>query len=625
MHSVTSYAIFWLPSGFDFDTPATDTGYPKASDEGYESLVDGFLSDLTDTSYFDIVQQYTDSSGAPGLATSFGGSWVDTSPYPNSEGTFSNPLQDSDIQAEVAKAMAVNGWKADNGDNVFIVFTGLNVYSCATDECFTNGYCSYHSAFGAADGENVVYAYVPDPGSAGASFCMATNVTGLPAPNGAAFADSAVNLVAHELFESVTDPVFNGWYFQDTSHEIADECVWKFGQVASDGADITLNGHRYLVQEMWSNQGGGCLLPPTVQTLPLLADYQVVGGGSGYSPPTVAYWSGGVLRSATLSTTPQTLQVDNGSTWSVNGTLQGSTSTARWQTVQATTEKVASGGTLELTYFHQYLVVFGFQVLDGGSGYSAPSVDVDQFGHPTSVGTGSAVWVDAESSYGYPSQLPGSGSDERWETVTSAAVNGTAGSPGQVTVLYYHEYLVGVSVRDAAGAILLPALIEVEASPTNSTLDVQNSLWADAGSSLKVLKVVWEGTDVAPPGLVVGVGAPQNLTIVALVYNATLRVSDYLRVPVDGAAVSFKLENGTSVSRTTGPGGLVSLASIPLGRFNATVSYLGFSQKAASGTAGARVQVVLPVSLPDVGTVLLFLIVAASLVYFAVRRRRSRW
>jgi len=277
MHSVTSYAIFWLPSGYHFDTPTIDQNYPNASDANYEALVAQYLRDLSNTAYYSIVQQYTDSSGASGPVTSLGGSWVDTTAYPNSEGTRANPLQDSDLQAEVTKAMNTNSWPAGNNSSVFFVLTGHNVFGCAGSSCSYSSYCAYHSAFQAANGQNVIYAVVPNPGNGNAGSCLATAASGAASPNSGAFADSAVNLVAHEGFEAVTDPVFNGWYYQDTDHEIGDECVWKFGPLAGDGSDITLNSHRYLVQKMWNNKSGGCYIPPTVSTLPVVVGYQVQG------------------------------------------------------------------------------------------------------------------------------------------------------------------------------------------------------------------------------------------------------------------------------------------------------------------------------------------------------------
>lgn len=420
MHSVTNYAIFWLPSGYHFDSPSIDHPYANASDASYEGLVGQYLRDLSNTAYYSIVQQYTDASGGPGFATPFGGSWLDTSPYPGSEGTRANPLQDSDIEAEVTKAMSANGWSAGNGNNEFFVFTGENVFGCAGDTCSYNGYCAYHSAFEASNGEDVIYADIPDPGNANTGSCLATTATGAAAPNGAAFADSAVNLVAHEGFEAVTDPVFNGWYYQDTDHEIADECVWRFGTVAGDGSNILLNGDKYLVQEMWSNKAGGCFLPAAVPTLKVVANYQALGGGSGFTPPTFTYFSGGVLENTLLSTTPQNLNVDSGSVWNVTGTLGGSTSSERWQVVQTTSGTLRFAETFEFDYYHQYKVGFGFDVTGGGSGYSAPSVEVTQLGAPESAtaspsGAGQGVWADARSSYNYTSQLPGSSSDEKMD------------------------------------------------------------------------------------------------------------------------------------------------------------------------------------------------------------------
>jgi hypothetical protein len=484
MHAATNYAIFWLPPGYHFDTPTIDQSYANASDVNYEALVGQFFGDLSNTAYYSIVQQYVDLSGPPGFATSFGGAWVDTSPYPNSEGSKANPLQDSDIEAEVAKAMSANGWSAGNGNHGFFVFTGQNVFGCAGSSCSYKDYCAYHSAFQASDGQDVVYADVPDPGNANNGTCLATAAAGSRAPNSGAFADSAVDLVAHEGFEAVTDPVFNGWYYQDIDHEIGDECVWKFGSVASDGGNIALNGHRYLVQEMWSNDAGGCYIPQASSRLVVMPSYQVQGGGSGFTPPAFTYFSAGVLKSIPLSTTAQTLNVDLGSVWSVTGTLPGSTPTERWQIGQASTGVLSSGGTFAFTYYHQYLVNFGFVVSGGGSAYSAPSVTITQFGNPGSVTaalmTGQGTWADAQSGYNYTGQLPGSGPNERW---TASSAGGTVASSGSVNLHYYHQYLVPVSYTGGGGGSSPPVFTYSSLGRAlNATLEAQpQSFWLDAG------------------------------------------------------------------------------------------------------------------------------------------------
>jgi len=484
MHSAISYAIFWLPTGYHFDTPTIDPQYANASDAHYEALVAQYLRDLSNTAYYSIVQQYTDISGAPGTATSLGGSWIDTSPYPNSEGTRTNPLQDSDLQAEVTKAMTANSWAAGNG-STFFVLTGHNVFGCAGSSCSYSSYCAYHSAFLAANGQNVIYADVPDPGNGNSGSCLATAATGATAPNSGAFADSAVNLVAHEGFEAVTDPLFNGWYYQDTDHEIGDECVWKFGPLAGDGSDISLNGHRYLVQEMWSNKAGGCYIPPTVSTLSVVVSYQVQGGGSGFTAPTFTYYSGGVLTNATLSATPKTLSEDFGSVWNVTGTLAGSTPTERWQTGQPAGGVLRFAGTFAFAYYHQFLVNFVFGVLGGGSGFSAPSLTVVQFGYQASIpmtfGAGPGTWADAQSRYNYTGLLPAPSPNERW---MAQAASGTVGSAGSVSLQYYHQYLVPV-LYTGGGAVTSPPVLSYSSlgGALSAPMGLQaENLWLDTGT-----------------------------------------------------------------------------------------------------------------------------------------------
>jgi hypothetical protein len=549
MHAATNYVIFWLPPGYHFDTPTIDQPYANASDVNYEELVGQFLRDLSNTAYYSIVQQYADLSGPTGPATSFGGSWVDTSPYPNSEGSKANPLQDSDIEGEVTKAMSANGWPAGNGNSGFFVFTGQNVFGCAGNSCSYKDYCAYHSAFQASDGQDVVYSDIPDPGNANTGTCLATIAAGSNAPNSGAFADSAVNLVAHEDFESVTDPVFNGWYYQDVDHEIGDECVWKFGSVAGDGANIALNGHRYLVQEMWSNNAGGCYIPQTASRLVVMPSYQVQGGGSGFTAPSFTYFSAGVLLSTPLSTAPQTLSVDSGSAWSVTGTLPGSTSAERWQIGQASGGVISSGGTLAFTYYHQYFVNFGFGVLGGGSAYSEPSVTITQFGSPASatatLTTGQGAWADAQSRYGYTDLLPGSGPSERW---TARSAGGTVASSGSVNAQYYHQYLVPVSYTGGGSSPPVFAYSSLGGA-LNATLEAQpRSLWLDAGSRFSATNPLAGSTATERWFSPSGSGTASSADALQLAYYQQYFVS------VHGGSAPSDWFNGSTQATITQPG-----------------------------------------------------------------------
>jgi hypothetical protein len=72
-------------------------------------------------------------------------------------------------------------------------------------------------------------------------------------------------VAAHEAVEAITDPVGTGWMDPD-GFEVADKC--EFGPLhgptlgePANGADFNqvINGHEYLIQEMWSNNDQGCV------------------------------------------------------------------------------------------------------------------------------------------------------------------------------------------------------------------------------------------------------------------------------------------------------------------------------------------------------------------------------
>jgi hypothetical protein len=81
-------------------------------------------------------------------------------------------------------------------------------------------------------------------------------------PNHDIDADAEINLTSHEQMELATDPEASGWFgpagiFND---EIGDKCAGVFGPLSANGADISLKGHPYVVQEEWDNAVSGCVL-----------------------------------------------------------------------------------------------------------------------------------------------------------------------------------------------------------------------------------------------------------------------------------------------------------------------------------------------------------------------------
>eukprot|EP00456_Euglypha_rotunda_P031231 TRINITY_DN24336_c0_g1_i3.p1 TRINITY_DN24336_c0_g1~~TRINITY_DN24336_c0_g1_i3.p1 ORF type:complete len:127 (-),score=17.63 TRINITY_DN24336_c0_g1_i3:10-390(-) len=61
------------------------------------------------------------------------------------------------------------------------------------------------------------------------------------------------NVAAHELVETVTDPVGgNGWWDGSNGYEISDKCAWQVDKMRLS------DGYNYTVQLQWSNRFGSC-------------------------------------------------------------------------------------------------------------------------------------------------------------------------------------------------------------------------------------------------------------------------------------------------------------------------------------------------------------------------------
>ena len=230
-HTQKVFTIFWNP---------TATPFPA----GYQTTINQFVQDLNGSPYYAIASQHGDSTGNISTALSYGGTWLDTTnAIPN------DPPNIFDLLDEVNRAKAANGWTSD-ANSYFQVYTPSGYGT-------TTNYCGFHAAFGGAFG---LILFPAVHGSGGTCFPSG------PFPNNQ-IVDAAINVSAHEIMETVTDPFLFGWYYVDWSGEIGDLCNFDFGVRAGDGSNVTLNGHKYLVQQQWSNAVSGCALsyiPPSV-------------------------------------------------------------------------------------------------------------------------------------------------------------------------------------------------------------------------------------------------------------------------------------------------------------------------------------------------------------------------
>jgi hypothetical protein len=266
MRNVTVHTIFWAPSGYGF------AGAPGPSTAGYEQLLQRFLADSAHDSgstanVFSVLPQFGDGSG-PGTydaAYSVAGDSIDdTDPYPAagnqcaSASGVATCVTDLEVEQEVDRVIQSRAPGARGFGNVWIVYLPPDVDTClAVGSCGSNAFGGYHSAFDLGHG-TTIYANIPDP------LIEATIPQGSD-PQGNPDAESAADVTAHELVESITNPIGDGW-MDPNGNEVGDKCEDGPGRgaplgFAPDGSPYNqlIGGHRYLVQTMWSNAQAGCV------------------------------------------------------------------------------------------------------------------------------------------------------------------------------------------------------------------------------------------------------------------------------------------------------------------------------------------------------------------------------
>lgn len=309
---------------YSYEQPASGTAPVGAlpggphGDADYQGILTQYFKDVAGTSFYNLLTQYADQeSGASQNNVSYGGTWTDNCGYtstpsnttgPIPGGTQAAPIYQIDIQAEVQRAMQINHWSSGLG-NQYYVFTGYGASDCFAPSgqadlkptCSVAGpnpvYCAYHGDFMDSSGNYVLYADMPAAGfsanPSSVNICYTNpigvndpshtlSVNGQPTKVTDPIADAEVNITSHEQFETVNDAEVGtaqqlapplAWY-DAVNGEIGDKCAYKFGNWATDGSNVVLNGNHYIVQQEYSNWNNGCGL----------TSYQGNGGYGGATP-----------------------------------------------------------------------------------------------------------------------------------------------------------------------------------------------------------------------------------------------------------------------------------------------------------------------------------------------------
>ena len=217
---------------------------------------EGFLRDLNRSTFIHLSDQYVGAS--------------ENNRYPVGRharvhyGTPGATLFESDIAAIVhAVAGSVYHVFLPQGTDTCFDVTpqNPNLTCYSPDNLATMAFCGYHDAVAFNDIGIVLFTVEPWQGS----ICAIAT----PAPNGL-LADSTNNVLSHETFETITDPLPGlGFWNQTggelTGFEIGDECV-LFNFSNSPGAytppTFSINGKKYAVQTEYSNTYHACATVP---------------------------------------------------------------------------------------------------------------------------------------------------------------------------------------------------------------------------------------------------------------------------------------------------------------------------------------------------------------------------
>jgi hypothetical protein len=276
MRNVTIHTIFWAPSGYHFN------GSPSSGTLGYEPLIKQFLVDVahdsgTTTNLFSVLNQYGDASGPGGYRIAYDptADSVDAlDPYPPRARQCASPngvatcVTDLELQQEIDKLIGAHAPAQRGLSNLWFVFLPPDVDTCTNvGACATNAYAGYHSLLNLGHGPTI-YAAIPDP------LIELTSPPGSD-PQGNPEAESTIDTVGHETIEAITNPAGTAW-MDPNGLETADKC--ENGPTngtplgfASDGSPYNqlINGHEYLIQDIWSNDRQGCVQSSDATSSPL--------------------------------------------------------------------------------------------------------------------------------------------------------------------------------------------------------------------------------------------------------------------------------------------------------------------------------------------------------------------
>jgi hypothetical protein len=195
--------------------------------------IDAFFNDITNSSYMDGLNQYSDSAGhVAGRGSFTGHDIVSDATSPAAGGTVSDTQIRSMLDSQITHGLVPH----PNGNQLYVVFTPSDV--TVTDSGGTSGqqFDGFHSSFTDSQGDTVHYALV---------------VGGI--------LPSMTEVASHEMVEAITDPEPNSGWYDPT--KIDPKTGLNNGEIADLGYNQTGVVNGYTVAQYWSNTANSPVSP----------------------------------------------------------------------------------------------------------------------------------------------------------------------------------------------------------------------------------------------------------------------------------------------------------------------------------------------------------------------------
>jgi len=215
-----------------------------------KTIITDFCGNLTNSDWMKILTTYYQSNGQRASASVTLMKQV-TDQY--SQGLL---LQNPTSHTQIIENQINSGALPDDPNGIYTIMSSADVNAAIGSSSFCTNFCGFHSYYTRNNTNKIIYAWVGD-----GNRCINSCAAQVLSPNGDAGIDGAINLLAHEIADVITDPLVNGW-FDASGKESADKCQWNFGSYyrASNGAyaNMQLGNRNFLVQTMWINDNYQC-------------------------------------------------------------------------------------------------------------------------------------------------------------------------------------------------------------------------------------------------------------------------------------------------------------------------------------------------------------------------------